>query len=122
MVESCDAIVMAGGRISGMYARAAGTTIKALVPVCGVPVVRRVVEALRTVTEEWRAALLTGDGCGWQAEAEDGATAAERFFGAKPRPVFEYLLERMPELPRPARKRSSVPEAAPARAEDWPNP
>ena len=55
-------------------------------------------------------------------EREDGTTAAERFFGAKPRPVFEYLLERMPELPRPARKRSSVPEAAPARAEDWPNP
>jgi hypothetical protein len=35
-------------------------------------------------------------------ERGDGTTAAERFFGAKPRPVFEYLLERMPELPRPA--------------------
>lgn len=45
-------------------------------------------------------------------ERVDGTTAAERFFGAKPRPVFESLLERMPELPRPARKRSAVPEEA----------
>src|SRR5436305_8129422 len=37
---------MAGGRISGLYARAARTRIKALVPVAGEPAVRRVVEAL----------------------------------------------------------------------------
>lgn len=55
-------------------------------------------------------------------ERGDGTTAAERFFGAKPRPVFECLLERMPELPRPARKHPSVPEAATAGAEGWPNP
>lgn len=42
------------------------------------------------------------------AERADGTTAAERFFGAKPRPVFEWLLERLPELPRPAQKRPSV--------------
>jgi hypothetical protein len=36
-------------------------------------------------------------------ERSDGTTAAERFFRSKPRPVFEWLLERMPELPRPAR-------------------
>jgi hypothetical protein len=53
-------------------------------------------------------------------ERGDGTTAAERFFGAKPRPVFECLLERMPELPRPARKRPSVPEAASTGAEGWP--
>jgi hypothetical protein len=40
-------------------------------------------------------------------ERSDGTTAAERFFGAKPEPVFEWLLERMPELPRPAQKRPS---------------
>jgi Family of unknown function (DUF6399) len=55
-------------------------------------------------------------------ERGDGTTAAERFFGAKPRPVFEYLLERMPELPRPARKRPAAPEAAPQGPERWPNP
>jgi hypothetical protein len=54
-------------------------------------------------------------------ERADGTTAAERFFGAKPHPVFEYLLERMPELPRPVRKRPSAPEAAPAGADRWPN-
>jgi Family of unknown function (DUF6399) len=35
----------------------------------------------------------------------DGTTAAERFFGQKPRDVFTWLLERMPDLPRPAPKR-----------------
>src|SRR5437667_11902908 len=35
----------------------------------------RVVEALRAVTEEWRAALLSGDGRAWPAEAEDAAPA-----------------------------------------------
>jgi hypothetical protein len=37
-------------------------------------------------------------------ERSDGTTAAERFFGSKPQPLFEWLLERMPELPRPVRK------------------
>jgi hypothetical protein len=45
-------------------------------------------------------------------ERSDGTTAAERFFGSKPEPVFPWLLERMPELPRPARKRPSAPEKA----------
>jgi hypothetical protein len=36
----------------------------------------------------------------------DGTTAAERFFGRKHKDVFSWLLERMPDLPRPARKRS----------------
>ena len=35
----------------------------------------------------------------------DGTTAAERFFGQKPRDVFGWLLGRMPDLPRPAAKR-----------------
>src|SRR5438874_11873098 len=39
---------MAGGRISGVYARAAGTRVKALVPVAGAPAVCRVVDALRS--------------------------------------------------------------------------
>jgi Family of unknown function (DUF6399) len=46
------------------------------------------------------------------AERADGTTAAERFFGSKPEPVFEWLLERMPELPRPAQKRPAAPETA----------
>ena len=35
----------------------------------------------------------------------DGTTAAERFFGQKHKDVFSWLLERMPDLPRPAPKR-----------------
>jgi Family of unknown function (DUF6399) len=54
-------------------------------------------------------------------EREDGTTAAERFFGAKPQPVFEYLLERMPELPRPACKRPAARETAKEGPESWPN-
>jgi Family of unknown function (DUF6399) len=36
---------------------------------------------------------------------EDGTTAAERFFGKKHRDAFSWLLQRMPDLPRPAAKR-----------------
>jgi hypothetical protein len=39
----------------------------------------------------------------------DGTTAAERFFGKKPRDLFNWLLERLPDLPRPAAKRPSKP-------------
>ena len=35
----------------------------------------------------------------------DGTTAAERFFGQKHKDVFSWLLDRMPDLPRPAPKR-----------------
>jgi hypothetical protein len=45
-------------------------------------------------------------------ERADGTTAAERFFGSKPRPLFEWLLERMPELPRPAQRRPSAGKKA----------
>jgi Family of unknown function (DUF6399) len=38
-------------------------------------------------------------------ERADGTTAAERFFGKKPRDLFAWLLERLPDLPRPAAKR-----------------
>jgi Family of unknown function (DUF6399) len=43
----------------------------------------------------------------------DGTTAAERFFGKKPRDVMAWLLEEMPDLPRPAAKR---PKKAPAQS------
>jgi hypothetical protein len=42
----------------------------------------------------------------------EGTTAAERFFGSKPCPLFEWLLERLPDLPRPARRRKTAPELA----------
>jgi Family of unknown function (DUF6399) len=35
----------------------------------------------------------------------DGTTAAQRFFGQKHQDVFAWLLERLPDLPRPAQKR-----------------
>lgn len=40
---------------------------------------------------------------------EDGTTAAERFFGQKHPDAFTWLLQRMPELPRPAAKRCQQP-------------
>jgi hypothetical protein len=41
----------------------------------------------------------------------DGTTAAERFFGQKHPDAFSWLLQRMPELPRPAAKRRHQPAA-----------
>ena len=41
----------------------------------------------------------------YMVERADGTTAAERFFGRKHKDVFTWLLGRMPDLPRPARKR-----------------
>jgi hypothetical protein len=35
----------------------------------------------------------------------DGTTAAERFFGQKHKDLFSWLLQRLPDLPRPAQKR-----------------
>jgi hypothetical protein len=39
----------------------------------------------------------------------DGTTPAERFFGQRHTNLFTWLLERMPDLPRPAQQR---PKAA----------
>jgi hypothetical protein len=36
---------------------------------------------------------------------EDGTSAAERFFEQKPRDLFTWLLQRLPDLPSPAAKR-----------------
>ena len=37
-------------------------------------------------------------------ERADRSTAAERFFGQKPADLFEWLLERFPDPPRPAKQ------------------
>ena len=42
----------------------------------------------------------------YMVKRADGTSAAERFFGLKHKDVFSWLLERMPDLPRPAAKRS----------------
>lgn len=42
----------------------------------------------------------------YMVKRPDGTTAAERFFGQKHEDTFSWLLARMPDLPRPARKRS----------------
>jgi Family of unknown function (DUF6399) len=49
-------------------------------------------------------------------ERADGTTAAERFFGKKPRSPFNWLLERLPDLPRPAAKRPSQTTPTTAKA------
>jgi hypothetical protein len=38
-------------------------------------------------------------------QGADGTTAAERFFGQKHKDLFSWLLQRLPDLPRPAQKR-----------------
>jgi hypothetical protein len=40
---------------------------------------------------------------------DDGTTAAQRFFGQEHKDLFSWLLDRMPDLPRPAKKRSTKP-------------
>lgn len=41
-------------------------------------------------------------------ERSDGTTAAQRFYKQKPADVFSWLLERAPDLPRPAKKRRNT--------------
>jgi hypothetical protein len=41
----------------------------------------------------------------YMVQRADGTTAAQRFFGQQHKDVFSWLLERMPDLPRPAQKR-----------------
>lgn len=55
-------------------------------------------------------------------EDRDGITAAERFFGSKPQAVFTWLLERLPELPRPAKKAGKGTERPEAGTTGRPNP
>jgi Family of unknown function (DUF6399) len=45
-------------------------------------------------------------------ERADGSTAAERFFGQKPADLFDWLLERMPDPPRPAKRRPRTAKVA----------
>jgi hypothetical protein len=45
-------------------------------------------------------------------ERTDGTTAAQRFFGQKPADLFEWLLERVPDPPRPAKRRRKPVERA----------
>lgn len=40
----------------------------------------------------------------------DGSTAAERFFGHTPKPLFDWLLQSLPFPPRPAQKRPPKPK------------
>ena len=52
---------------------------------------------------------------------EDGSTAAERFFGKKQRDAFSWLLQRLPDLPRPAAKRPKTAAAGGSGStERWP--
>ncbi len=46
----------------------------------------------------------------------DGTTAAERFFDAKPRAMFEFLLENMDTPGKPAQKRRASKQKGPLQA------
>jgi molybdopterin-guanine dinucleotide biosynthesis protein A len=73
-----DAVVLAGGRISGLFARAAGTRIKALASVRGRPVVHCVAEALLAARSVGRVCVVgpeaireaVPEGCLWQLESD----------------------------------------------------
>ena len=41
----------------------------------------------------------------YMVKRADGTTAAQRFFGQGHKDVFSWLLDRMPDLPRPAQQR-----------------
>jgi hypothetical protein len=45
-------------------------------------------------------------------ERPDGSIAAERFFEKRPRSLFKYLRNKMPSVPRPARKRTNFRQVA----------
>lgn len=74
--EPIDALVLAGGRIEGKYAEAAGTTVKALAHVEGTAVLRRVVDALHATPGMRRVCVVGPDevqevlpeGCHWRVE------------------------------------------------------
>lgn len=91
-VPGVDAVVLAGGRVSGFFAREAGTRVKALAPVGGVPMLRRVTEALQVATE--RVCVVgpeevqeaASPGCLWEAEgrsAPENALAGVRRLAAE---------------------------------------
>jgi molybdopterin-guanine dinucleotide biosynthesis protein A len=73
-----DVILMAGGRISGEYALAAGTEVKALAPLRGTPIIRRVAEVLRQTPGTGRLCVVGPDTVGkvvadlatWQPETD----------------------------------------------------
>jgi Family of unknown function (DUF6399) len=46
----------------------------------------------------------------YMVKRPDGTTAAQRFFGQKHKEVFSWLLQRLPDLPRPAPKRRKTAE------------
>lgn len=62
--------------------------------------------SLHTLSEAKLAALTVRHNF-WSRRA-DGTTAAERFFEQKPQDLFEWLLDEMADLPRPAQKRPRV--------------
>jgi molybdopterin-guanine dinucleotide biosynthesis protein A len=73
-----DAIVLAGGRITGEYAVRAGTSIKALAPVAGRPALAYVIEALRGALGVERVCVVgpealrkaVPEDCAWLPETE----------------------------------------------------
>jgi hypothetical protein len=52
----------------------------------------------------------------------DETTAAERFFGQKPRDLFAWLLEHLPDPPRPAKRSPKGPTGSPCSTAPRPNP
>jgi hypothetical protein len=50
------------------------------------------------------------------SERGDGTPAAERFFGQMPRDLLDWLLERLPDLPRRAARRPKTVSQATAKA------
>jgi CTP:molybdopterin cytidylyltransferase MocA len=110
-IEAVDAILPAGGRLSGEFARLVATEVKALVQLNGQTILRRAIEALQA-TGRVRRCLVIGPeearaeakGCGAETLPE-GATGPENVFlgleslQAAPRPAAARVLIVATDLP-----------------------
>ncbi|HZT43769.1 MAG TPA: nucleotidyltransferase family protein, partial [Chthonomonadaceae bacterium] len=86
-MERIDAVLPAGGRISGAFAREAGAEIKALIRLEGRTLLRRMIEALRATGRIGRIvvigpeeALIEAQACGADAAISEGATGPENIY------------------------------------------
>ena len=86
-IEAADAVLPAGGRIEGEYAREAGTSIKAMIRLNGETILARTIRSLKSVPNPGRVVVVgpqeTLDeamACGADAALSEGATGPENIF------------------------------------------
>lgn len=88
MVSKMDAIVTAGGRISGEFAENAGVEIKALINIAGKPVIESVLEALRGVPEVEKIILIGPE----EIRSSSAVAIADEFITESPDGAVNLLM------------------------------